>query len=114
MACITCQKHAMVLVEIICEALTDTVCAPPKHAFEVHFIWREDALCGRLQVSEGNGLGMRASRKLNVEAHELPAFARDDEQVARAGVDGAFATDVREGGRWVDVHDAPDGVGGVA
>lgn len=58
--------------------------------------------------------GLRAGGELDVEADELAAFAGDDEQVAGGGVNGAFAPDVREGGEWVDVHDAPNGVGGVA
>jgi hypothetical protein len=51
---------------------------------------------------------------LDVEAAEGAAFAGDDDEVAKGAVDGAFAPYVREIGEGVDVHDAPDGVGGVA
>lgn len=59
-------------------------------------------------------LGLCAGWELDVETNQLPTFAWDDEEVPGGAVDGAFAPDVRERSERVDVHDAPDGVGGVA
>jgi hypothetical protein len=94
--------------------LSDAVRAPPKHAGKVHGVRGEDLACCVLQVLEGDLFGMCACGELDVEAHEVAAFARDDDEVAGCAVDHAFAPDVGEGGERVDVHDAPDGVGCVA
>lgn len=114
MARITGEEDAHVLVEMICETLTDAVCGPPERFLEVHCIRCEDCFGLGLQVFEFDVFGGGAGGQLDVEAHEAAAFAGDDQKVAGRGVDCAFAPDVGEGGVGVDVHYAPDSVGGVA
>jgi hypothetical protein len=101
-------------VEMLSEALTNAIRAPPKHVCKFHGIWREDLAGCFLEVGELYVLWVRASGQLDVEAHEITAFAWNDDQVAGGAVDSAFAAYVGESGEWVDVHDAPDAVGRVA
>lgn len=108
------QENTVVLLEALSEPLTDTICTPPERVCEVHGIRLKDASCLVLEVCELDVLWLRAGGELDVEADEMATFAGDDEQVAGGRVNGAFTADVWESGEWVDVHDAPDGVGGVA
>jgi len=107
------QEDSVVLVEVISETLADTVRRPPIRVRKIHPVRRKDPACRILQIYEVDVFGARAWWELYVEPHERSAFAWDYQDIARGGVDCAFATDVGEVRLRVDVHDAPDGVGGV-
>ena len=111
---ITGQKHTIRARELVSEALADTVATPPERLGELHFIGRKNLLGFVVQVRQCDVFDVRAAREFYVEADKRAAFAGDDEYRARGGVDSGFAADVGKVCPWVDVHDAPDGVGGVA
>jgi len=111
---IASEEDAVLRVKSLREALADGIRAPPKHMREVHAIRRENQARLVLDRVQLDLLGLGARRELDVEANHFAAFARDDDDVAVRGVDGAFSGYVRERGEREDVHDAPDGVGGVA
>lgn len=100
-------------MELLRQPLPNSIRAPPLTSPEFQLERGENLLRRVLQIGECDGAGLRAGGELDVEADEGASFAGDDEEIARGCVQGGFAADVGEGGVRVDVHDAPDGVGGV-
>lgn len=69
MTCIAREEDAVVFVEVVCEALTDAVCAPPESVCKVHGVWHEDSAGGGLDVFESDLFWVRAGGELDVEAY---------------------------------------------
>ena len=108
------QKHTIRFRELIRQSLSNTVTTPPERIGKFHLIRIEDLLRLLVQIGQLDTLDVRPGRELDVEAAEGAAFAGDYEQRAAVGVDRDFAAHVGEVCHGIDVHYAPDGVGGVA
>ena len=108
------------VIELVAQALADLVDRPPRDLFHVERIGLENAPRRRDQIVDGD-VAIRDSFAgvelvhLDIQANEIAAFARDDDDAAVVGgLDQRLEADVREVGDGQHVHHAPGVIGGVA
>ncbi len=108
------------VVEFVGEPLADLIDGPPGNFLCVELVRMQDPLRLRNELIErdmavcdpfaGVELG-----ELDVEADQVAAFPRDDENAALVGgLNQRLAANVREVGDREHIHDAPGVVGGIA
>jgi hypothetical protein len=108
------------IVVALADAVADLVDRPPGHFLHLQRVGLEDALRRGddlldAKLAAGDALVLGQLVHLHVQAHQVAAFARDDEQVAAVcRLDRHLVADVGEVGQRQHVHHAPGLVGRVA
>ena len=115
-------RHLLELdvVELVAQALADFVHRPPGHLLYIQSKGMKDALGSaddlvNADVAGCNALIHREFVEFHINAHEIPALARDEHDAAFiGGLDQRLETDVGKVGDHQHVHHAPGMVGRIA
>ena len=105
----------MVLVEIVCVALANSVCRPPHSLDKVDCVRVEDILGLALQVLQFDIFGIGPGRQFDIEPRQVVvvALARDDQNISCLGPNGGLLADVGEIGPRDHVHHSPHCVAAI-
>ena len=104
---------------MVAQPLADLVHRPPRHLLHIERVRPQDALCGRNELFNGDVARRHALVavelvQLDVDAHQVPALARDQHDAAiTVGLDERLEPDVGEVRDREHVHHAPRLVGRI-